>query len=504
MNQKKRVSISDNVTINLGDFIWKVLIRWRVICVIGIVVGLIVMALMYRRDMERFEIAMEAPSGEKELRESLTFQERRIVDFVIRNEKLVNSYSAYMNDSPLSDINPFAERIERVSFIIDDAEGEDISTIRAAYDNYISSSDYIEGLKAFMPDRYDATYAAELSFTGADYGADEYGRERTAEASDNRLISVSVILLEGMDPAGVSEYVKGAMEGYSQKLSALPHKLTFLESDESTIVDSNLPVTQRKYVDAAVASDSYIASAKSYFSEGQKKLYDLYMEEINSEKYYAEPDPDAQTVETDTLTSEEETEPSIEPPHLSVKYIVLGFAAGALAYVFIYLVIVLFKPRVKTADECEDALGIRTLGEVHEYHKTGAAAFIQSKAVFNLCHRKSLDTDLQIAKVRDSLAALIRKRKDANIEIVALDKLTPRGSEIVERLMSDCRDNGIKISLLEGDVNTDTCFHRTLAEATDMVLLLSAGRTRYPDIDLVLNLAAESDVDVAGTMFCEV
>lgn len=502
MNQKKRASISDNVTINLGDFIWKVLIRWRVICVIGIIVGLIAMAVMYRRDVAAYEVALSAPSTEKELRESLTFQERRIVDFVIRNEKLVNSYSAYMNDSPLANINPFAEKIERVTFVINPTNPEDTATIRAAYDSFLSSSEYLEGMQKLLPEEYDKTYADELSYTGASYGTDASAKDASdiTDASDNRLLTVSVILLEGMDADEVSGYVEDAFSIYSAKLgSALPHTLTSIAKDETTIVDSALPITQREYIDAAIASDSYLASAKNYFSEGQKKLYDLYMEDITGEEYYAAPDPDAESE-----AAGEAGEAEIVAPHMSVKYIVLGFVAGALAYIFIYLVIVLFRPRIKTADECEDALGIRTLGELHEYHETGIRRLMYSRMIYNLQHKRTLDTKLQTGKVRDSLAALSHKKKDANIEIVALDKLNDRAREIVSSLMDECKENGINISLLEGDVNTDTTFHRTLSEASDMVLLLTADKTKYPDIDLALNLASESDVDIAGTMFCEV
>ena len=503
MNQKKRAGISDNVTINLTDFIWRVMIRWRVVCVIGIIVGLIAMALMYRKEMASYELALTAPSSEKELRESLTYQERRIVDFVIRNEKLVNSYSAYMNDSPLADINPFAEKVERVSFIIDGVEDGDISTIRAAYDSFLSSSKYLSGLAELMPEQYDESYVDELTFSGVSYGADDYGEEKSnspSQIADNRLITVSVILLDGMDGEEVAKYVTTAMIDYTGELTGanLPHSLIVLSNDETSIVDSDLPITQRKYVDAAIASDSYLASAKQYFSEGQKKLYDLYMEDINSEAYYAQPDLEGEAAE------KAKNEVELVEPHISVKYLILGFVAGALMYVFLYLVVILFRPRVKTADECEDALGIRTLGEIHEYHETGVNRLARSRFVYNLQHRRTRDTKLQSDKIRDSLAALDHKKKGANIEIVALDKLSDRAHEIVNELMDECKANGISISLLEGDVNTDTTFHRTLAEASDMVLFLSADRTKYPDIDLVLNLAAESDVDVAGTVFCEV
>ena len=74
---------------------------------------------------------------------------------------------------------------------------------------------------------------------------------------------------------------------------------------------------------------------------------------------------------------------------------------------------------------------------------------------------------------------------------------------MMDEIVSAAKEQGVDVSLLVGNVNTDTSFHQSLAKASQMVLVLCKNRTKYEDIDLCLNLAAESSVETLGNVFVD-
>ena len=54
MKKKETYSISDNVTVDIFDFLWNVLGQWKAILIVAIVFSMIAVGMKYRTDMKSY------------------------------------------------------------------------------------------------------------------------------------------------------------------------------------------------------------------------------------------------------------------------------------------------------------------------------------------------------------------------------------------------------------------------------------------------------------------
>ena len=486
MSKKKHVSISDNVTIDLFDYLWNVVAQWKTILIFALIVSVLAMLLQYRSDMKAYNNAGVQTMTVDSLKESLSNDEIVTVEYTVRQKLLLEKYHKYMDQSPLLSIDPTQERVLKMEYAITGADATQTASLADAYNTMFLTSTFVDGVGKLMPETENANYASALIIPGAVAKTATDAKETTVGSG---VIGVSIILLDGMDASEAQSFVEKSVNDYSATLQETigAHQLNQIEADETTLVNIELAGQQQDIINYSYVIRNSVQVVSQNFSEAQKNLYNLMLEEAHQ------------------TGSDEEATLTIEPekPGFSKRSLVLGFVVGVLLYVLAYLVVVLFQRTIKTAKECEDTLEIRTLGELHEFHAKGLRRLFTSRLLYGLKYRRYKDSSLQMNKIVDSIVAYTKKHTGSKIQFVSVAPLSAKEQEHMDEMIAHAKEQQIDLSMLVGDVNTDTTFHQNLAQADQMVLVLCGNRSKYEDIDLCLSLAAESGLDVVGNVFVD-
>ncbi len=487
MDKKKHASMTDNVTIDLFDYLWNLVSQWKTILIFALIISILAMLLQYHRDMQTYNSTGTQVMTVDSLQEKLTSEELVTVEYTVRQKLLLEKYQRYMDQSPLLSIDPSQERVLKKTYVILGCDATTTASLADAYNALFLSSAFVDGIGAFMPEGEHQEYASALIVPGAVAVTATDEKEVTQGSG---VVGVSIILLDGMDADTVGGFVEKTVNDYTASLTATigAHTLQPVTSDETTLVNIELAGEQQDIINYSYIIRNSVQLMSQNFSETQKNLYELMLEEAHK-----------------TADDAEEASITIDPVHpsFSKKSLVLGFVVGVMLYVFAYLVLVLFKKTIKTAKECEDTMGIRTLGELHEFRAQGWKRLFASKLFYGFKYKKFRDVALQTNKIVDSLVAYGKKHPGCKIQFVSVAPLTEAEETHIHEMMDNAKEKGLELSLLVGDINRDTTFHQNLAQADQIVLVLCANRSKYEDIDLCMNLAEESNLDVVGSVFAD-
>lgn len=487
MAANKKNRIADNVTLDLFDYLWNLVAQWKMILIFSLIISIVAMLLTYSKDMKAYHSAGVQTVTVESLGESMSESERETVEYCVRQKLMVEKFQKYLDIAPLQDIDPTSEHVLKTTYVVSGANEMATVGLVDLYNSFFLSDSFISGIADQITNEEFKPYASSLIVPGA--AATTATSEKETTVGSN-VVAVTIILLEDMDADTVASYVQKQVADYTKQLESTvgAHEVTLVSSDETNLVNIELASEMRTILEDSYVIRNSIESMSSNFSENQKNLYDLMLKEAHNDG------------------TEEEASITIEPtkPTLSKRSLVLGFVVGVILYVFVYLVLTLFTKRIHTAKECEDTLGIRTLGELHQFGAKGLIGrLLASRLFFGLKYRRFADTELQKQKIVDSLVAYTQKHADHKVEFVSIAPLTDVEQSMMEAIVAAAKDKGVDVSLLVGNVNTDTSFHQSLAKADRMVLILCKNRTKYEDIDLCLNLAAESSVEALGNVFVD-
>ena len=486
MAANKRNRIADNVTIDLFDYLWNLVAQWKAILVFALIISLLTMVATYAKEMRAYNNTDVQTVTIESLRDGMGEEEYVTVQYGVRQKLLLEKYPAYLDNSPLQDIDPTCEHVLKSTYVVQGADDMTTVSLVDLYNGFFLSDSFIQGISEMIPEEEAQKYASALIVPGAVAATATDEKETTV---GSRVFAVTVILIDGMDADTVANYVETQVRDYTATATAAlgTHEVTLVSQDETDLVNIELTAQMKDIMDYSYTIRNSVQSITQNFSENQKHLYDLMLEEVHSDG------------------TAEEASMTIAPTHptLSKRSLVLGFAVGVLLYVFAYLVYSLFQKHIRTAKECEDTLEIRTLGELHQFCVKGWRVLFASKLFYGLKYRRYADMELQKEKIVDSLVAYNQKNPGSKVQLVSVAKLSETEKQRMEEILAEAKANGVDVSLLVGDVNRDTSFHQNLAKAQQMVLILCKNRTTYEDIDLCLNLARESQVAVLGSVFAD-
>jgi capsular polysaccharide biosynthesis protein len=475
MNKKEHVSIADNVTIDVFDYLWNMVSQWKMIAIVALVISLLAVGFKYRSDLKTYESSDVQTVTVDSLEESMTEAEISTVDYAIRQKRLIDKYEDYMNISPMYGMDPTQLKVAHVEYLVSTSDEGVAASVVDAMDGYLASTDFVEGIAAMMANEEQRVAVGDLI-------------QVEKPETGSHVITVEIVLSDGMDGATVCDYVANGLERYSQQLvqAGLSHELVSLSNEVRTIIASDFIDDQSDLVQSTISLRGLLQSYTEIFNENQKNLYNLKIEEIESSNH-------------------EQAEITVEPekPHLSKKVLLMGFFVGIILYAFVYLVLTLFKNRIKTAKECEDTLDIRTLGELHGFHEKGFGRLLSSKFVYKRKYAAFSDVELQKNRIVDSLVAYVAKHPDAKMQFTSVASLTDAENAYLDDMVCLLREKGIDTEVYTGDIRKDTSFHQNLARANQMILVLCKNRSVYSDIDLCLDLAKESGIDVVGSVFVD-
>lgn len=467
--------------ISLEHLFWKILLGWRRLVALAVIFAILVTGMKYVKDKASYQAALKEQNGTEKVDKDivLTKEEKQVVESAKEVQKLITDSEDYLRDSLLMNVDAFHENLLTIQFYVDtnytynyleENEKDYVYEVIAAYTSYAKSGRLSSALVEAGVFDIEQNFVEELISTGSSSG--------TFQIS---VLHPDVEVLENLKPI-IIEAVSGQTAEISKKIAA--HTIELLSDEIAYRTDTDLARRQKEQGDILESYRSRLNAAKATMSEAQLELLEMEVEKADAEA---------------GRETEEEIIP-VDPPSVSIKYLILGVLAGGfLACVWIALE-VLFSGKVQEADEIPSLYGVRMLGELtEEKKKKKFLAFIDTFLLkLKNRNKKQMSVEQQMKIICSNLELACKKEN--------LSKLYLTGSEIEK--MDPKRLAEIKTALKSAGVAVQTGENiiydagalKEMAEVGQVVFMEQVGASLYHEVEKEIRISRENEVRILGSI----
>ncbi len=435
--------LEDINRIDIGDIFRKLLIRWKVAFLFGLIFGVGLTGLKYHKDKKNANDIV-ASLGKAEETVLSDTEQANVNDAAAMLKRLAYQTNYYEN-SYLMNINPDNEKRVTLSYYIDCSDASYSNVLMNLMKNYTSSDDFVEKLLYLFPDVNEndkkAYYVKELFTFESLYYNDDKTQSVVSSGENKAPFSLNIIIPDGVDADGlISDINKLICSKDSIKATDIvkaDYSIVFLYSTFNTRYDWSLINSQNSQYKNVLQleTDTKALSLSAVELEAVKsKLEGIYMEE-SVKLIIKSLEEKVGDIYTGGI-SEETASDGIAPAskncikvNFSKKYFVLGFAVGVMVYVICYFILLLLPAKLMYIDI--DKLGIYEFGSYSEYKPKGILQRIfNSRFVFNLIYGdKSGDEQFSLINTK-----IKNYCKHNGIESIGIVSSTKNAKELNEDL----------------------------------------------------------------------
>ena len=439
------------IRINFKEVIWDLLSQWKAVLIVSLVVMVIVTGAKYHKDSNAYKAAMsakdaaqtEASADERisDILAALPEDEVETVEFLVNQNEWVETEKEYMNNSILMNTNPSNQRTLLLDYYIamSDATESKMTALEYGYVGYLNNEKVINTVGQAISPNTDSKYIAELISVNSDNSGVQSGNYNlmTDSGSDGAMLGIRVVLPSDADAEAVEKAMTSALSDYTPVLSNKigDHSVILIGSSEAYLFNK-IAVDNRNDIMSAINNQQTNSkNMRNALSDGQKAALDS-ITAIKKEATDAD------------KTQQEESVTELAKPEFSKKYAVLGFVLGAMLYAFMYVILLIIRGCVKYASDAEHYTQSRLLGEVYKKEaRKGIRALFHSNLVNKYRYKGKLDSNLQIDKVTDTLAAICKHEKTKE---VILFNMTGKSSDgVLEQILERVSAKGLYFNTLK-------------------------------------------------------
>lgn len=424
--------------IDLKDLCFYFLYRWRLILVVAVILALAVGGFKVAKEMVSRQDAELVEESRENYEEQVVLYERNLASYernIASFSKNVEDQETYVQNSILMQIDPYKKPRANADVQIRLAESEwefipesmtqdpADSIVRAYGANIVQGTDWepIEKMTGV-----DAIYLKELVSAGWDFGSNQ--------------VTLEVCYLDEETAVAIRDEILDQMLARKREIARVAgeHTVTIMNESSGVITDLGLADRQKQNSDRI---DNY----QKLLTEKEKALKDLKEPEVPT-----------------TLSRREVAK-------VGIKYAVLGGVMGGFLIVFLYGVLYLMGPKLRSEEAMKSQYGFRVLGAFSLPERTGFLCGIDRwlERLEGTAERPSEDTVLRRAAV--NIWNYAGEAKEILVTgTVALERL----QELCDRLAENL--DGIRLVPCENlNVNTDTL--KRIAECEGVVLIEERG-----------------------------
>lgn len=483
--------------INIKEIIWDLLQQWKAVLIAALFMALLISGLKYVKDTRSYDVSKEELAAEKqanlsveqkieEVLAALPEDERMTVEYLSKQEDWMNAEKEYISKSILMNINPANQRTLTLDYLITAADGSDSNmfSLLNGYSSFASNEAFVQPMGDTIAPDADAKYIAELIRVdnGSNYLVNEGKSLLVNTDDDTAIISYYIVLPEDADAEAVENAATNSLKTYSSELSGKigKHSINLLKSSESYQYNADLINNRNNILYSVYNLNNNAKNMKTSLTDTQKAA----VENISAIKKEA--------------VNEDSAEPEVQEPQkpgFSKKYAMLGFVLGALAYAFVYLLLVIMRGRVNSASDVEYYTQNRLLGEVYEEHKqAGFAKLFNSDFVEKIRYRGKTDPETQIAKAIDSVEAIC---EHSQIKKITMFDMTGSANTLVSEIIDSIKGKGIDVETVDASEGVED---RSLLDVENAVF--AAGpKTKVASLSELISLCADYDVRSLGSIY---
>lgn len=450
--------------LDLADLFWRIMAKWKLLVIFGIIGAVLFGGLSYRSSVNAYNTQLEMINS-TDKPESLTFTDEELAQ-IREAESLQSSIarlSDYMEHSIYYNMD-FSKTLRIVlDFYVDAGYSfnyteENVNDPTPAIVSYYTSQC---GYGEISKDLADSVFSSDPAYVAEIV---------SAQAVGNGIFRVSILCPEDTDIDAGSEAVRTYVESCHDTAAALfgEHTLTFLSASSSVA-----PV--KSIVDLQLAYRNLFENYSAKYAALEKTLSDDVLSYINSE----------------SLAVDEE-EPTLTPPSVSMKYVIVGIILGIAAVAFVIVVKAVFSSKLQTESELASADNAPMLGVLFENEKLSATARLINK----LRGRKVLDRDNWINIICAGVKSDRNVAESGRVYITgsAWEKLD---NGLIEKLCAKLKECGISPQC-GGNIYYDTESYEKMQSIKNVLLVEKLYASLRSDIAKEAELISKTNSHTVG------
>ncbi len=460
----------DDVIINLRDMVWHILRRWR-----SIVVGVVVFTILaggykYLQDYRQYQNRLAAQKQETAVETNLSEKEQMAVNTVISYQRAHQTQAEYNAYAPLMHIDPGYVHTTVFSGVV---SGQRSYAAAQLYSQMLTTdaacqeiADALEWKKAlYVQDLVEIKVLAD---------------DRATQIDDSVVLQVRVY-------APTKEQSQTMARLLSRRLPTLTaavyqtvgyHGLNLSSADYRVEINDDLRSTQQSYINQAKMLQSQWEDANGKLSG----LAKAYIKELDTESQ-------------DALSSE----PTLTPPSVSLKHLVLGFGGGLALFVALYAVTYILNKRVKSADDMASRYALPVFGVLPQADGEKKTCILDRwlKALFCADEKNLSPRDREEWIFRQ--VVLTARKAGAQTVYITGSELSAEELERLTNLAQAASAEGLTLRVGDCPLH-DTAAMEQLADADGLLLVEKAEVSTYAAVERELVLSERFGVPALGAV----
>ena len=483
------------IEIDLKDLMWKLLMQWKAILLVCIAMALLVPGLKYAKDSNAYKTAIaDKKKAEEEVSKPaeeridaalklLPADQREDVLFVVQQQDMVSVQKDYLNNSILLNIDPTSQRQLSFKFVLKSETGTDMRTLADAYSTCIRRTGSLESLREIISPDTGLEYINELVNTK--------NENILAGDAESAIYTVIITLPDNADADRIIELIDSEISDFHDEISSNvgDHSILKANIEDRSVFNKDIIERRTNLTNSINNLNNSIDAAKGKLSAEQQAAYKAIVAIKQSSNAVQE-----------AASGNGDSASDSQKPGFSKKYAVLGFLLGAFLYAGIYVVMLIFKKVVSSANTAQIYTGTRILGEV--YRKTepkGLRWLLTSDMVARWRYKDKLDTDKQVSALADTVDAVCAHHGIDKLTMI-LSGVEDGFGDIIDRIVTACSSEGNKKSV--DLINADTMDEKALGAVKNAAYVICS-KSKVDNLGRLMSLVKDYDVAPLGTVYLE-
>ena len=456
-----------DIIINFRDLTVHILRRWRSIVVGVLVVTLLAGALQYLRDARTYKATLAA---EQDKMSTVQLEGLSLANAnqVLQYQKLYQLQADYNREALLMQINPAAVPTRTLSYVV---SGEMGFVTASLYQTHLGDLAVYRNIATQLAMTNDPSHIMELVSVTVQHDSS------TEILADHALVVVKIVAPTEDVAGAITEQLKKQMQALKATVtSALgTHTLTLAADSARLAADSELKTVQQNNLNNGNTLRNNLKSAKDALT-AQEKAYVEQMAAIDK-------------VETDTA-------PKPTPPSVSVKMLIVGFAAGLVLMLGVHALGYVFGRKLKSREDFAERYGLFVFDCIADGQKKLSGT---ERLIRRLFFKKEQLTSAE------SRLALAQQQLTLTLRGELADKQSARvcviGDTDTSAALAPFKDaaakSGVALEFLPSPLSDAAALER-LSAADAVILAKAVGASAYNDIYRELELCERLDRPVLG------
>jgi len=464
----------NEMTISLREICWRLLEQWKAVLLVAFCVAVCFLGLMFLRHAKASNASSDTSDKQltaQDIIDTLPENEQPIVAGTYRLLQRSEQLSEYITTAPIMQVDPAHAQRLRVSWTAD-TDQNDQEALTMAYASELQTEACADAIVKNCSKEIDLGQASEMIMIT--YPSD----------MGQGIICCDVYLTPDIDLDSLQVDLDQIIENtYSELINEFgPHQIVNYKKELSTVADDRILEKQTAAMKSFADTNSHINSLKNTFSEEQQAVYEQLANLDNEE--------------------EKESQPVVLTKSAIVRYALIGFVLGIIAYLVFFFLYLFWSGRIISADMLQDS-SARKLGEwysIPDGTKTGS--FMRDRLIWKKHHRHHLDQEQEKKKTKDSITSFCKYKGLENLLLLVTGDLSNGQKAFVSDVEDKLKAESIRLNCCETASDQDNCIKDAdLLDTDGVVLVIIDSKTQMSDLQNIFEKCNYYEIPIIGNVY---